>query len=230
MGMNRVALVGKGMEVAQAIEKMLYQESKVIEQKEQLKAKIDACDSEKKRIAEELDKYVRAITLVGNVSDENITATLNNITGVINRALAILFKDKRQVSIEKIMHNNTYPHFNVVLRVEDGSIRTFDQSGSGLAEVISFLYDVCLIDLRGGRKIIVADEIMNGLHPSAKELIKELMLAMTPKFKFIITEYMLDIGTQYEVIKTDGTAEVVKVPDGNYYINTVRSLAESMET
>lgn len=214
--------------VAEA-QKMIYTQKQILEQKATLKEKIEECDRERKRISKELDRYVRAINLVGNVSDENITATLNNITGVINRALDILFKDKRQVSIEKIMHKNTYPHFNVVLKVENGETRTFDQSGSGLAEVISFLYDICLIDLRGGRKIIVADEIMNGLHPSAKKIIKELMLAMTPKFKFILTEYMLDIGTQYEVIKEDGTARVVKYDRGTYYIDTVKKIADEAE-
>lgn len=216
--------------VVSRMRKMIYEQQQIASQKEELRKKIEACEVERKRISKELDTYVRASTLIGNVSDSNITDTLKNITGVINRALSILFVDKREVSIEKVMHKNTYPHFNIVLKAEDGSIRTFDQSGSGLAEVISFLYDICLIDLRGGRKIIVADEIMNGLHPSAKKVIKEIMMAMTPKFKFIITEYMLDIGTQYEVIKENGTARVVKYDGDAYYLDTVKKLADKEES
>ena len=196
----------------------------IVEQETKTKAK-ESIGQQLEDIAKELEEkgktledMVRAATILGNVADENTQFILTKITGVINSALAEMFKeDKRSISIKQTMHRNVYPHFIVELETEEGVKRTFKQSGTGLAQVISFLFTVCLIDARKGRKIMVMDELLNGLHPDAKVIVKNLIKVLSGKFQFVIVEYGVDIGKQYEVVKTNAIADVIPYQGEAYY-------------
>lgn len=165
----------------------------------------------------------RACILITSVSDDTVNSVLNDIKQVINRALSVIFKDSpRSIDIVPVMYKERYPHFLVKLYNENDIERTFKQSGAGLAQVISFLATVCMIDVKGCRKILVMDEILNGLHPSAKDLVYVIMASLTDRFQFICIEYGLDIGKQYEVInkrnsKGISTSNLKVLEESNYY-------------
>lgn len=179
--------------------------------------KIIEIEAQCKGMDKKFNVYCRASSILGSVADKNTETKINAITGVINKALALLFPDgSRSIELTQKMHNNSYPHFLVTLKVEDGQTRSFKQSGTGLAQVVSFLFTACLIDARGGRKIMVMDELLNGLHPDAKGIVKDLMLALSDKFQFIVVEYGMNIGKQYEVKKTGGVSTVTAI-DREYY-------------
>lgn len=179
--------------------------------------KIIAMDYQCKEMDNKFNVYCRASSILGSVADKNTETKISAITGVINKALAILFPDgSRSIELTQKMHNNAYPHFLVTLKVEDGQTRSFKQSGTGLAQVISFLFTACLIDARGGRKVMVMDELLNGLHPDAKGIVRDLMLALCDKFQFVIVEYGMNIGKQYEVMKKNGVSTITAI-DREYY-------------
>ena len=205
--------------------KELVTESRLLINTERTKRKMvdDLCqkivkmETQCKEMDNKFNVYCRASSILGSVADKNTETKISAITGVINKALAILFPDgSRSIELTQKMHNNAYPHFIVTLKVEDGQTRTFKQSGTGLAQVISFLFTACLIDARGGRKIMVMDELLNGLHPDAKGIVKDLMLALCDKFQFVIVEYGMNIGKQYEVVKTGGVSTITAI-DREYY-------------
>ena len=189
-----------------------------LDYKKDIKQRLEDTLVELKEKGQDFDDMVRASTILGNVADDNTQFILGKITGVINSALAEMFReDKRKISIKQVMYRNVYPHFIVELETEDGIKRSFKQSGTGLAQVISFLFTVCLIDARKGRKIVVMDELLNGLHPDAKNIIKNLIQVLSDKFQFVIVEYGVDIGKQYQVVKTGSTASVTLYGGQGYY-------------
>ena len=166
----------------------------------------------------DLQTYICGCNLLGEVSDETTQDTLNKISAVINKALGVLFpRDSRTVRISKSMYRDVHPHFNVDLITESGVVRSFKQSGSGLAQVISFLFTLCLIDARGGRKLIVMDELLNGLHPNAKGIVKDLMTAVSSRFQFLVVEYGMDVAREYVIEKMNGTATIEPYVGNSYY-------------
>ncbi len=196
---------------------IVEQETK-FEAKEKIRVQLEEIEKELEEKGKTLEDMVRAATILGNVADENTQRVLTKITSVINSSLAEMFKqDKRRISIKQIMYRNVYPHFVVELETEEGIKRTFKQSGTGLAQVISFLFTICLIDARKGRKLMVMDELLNGLHPDAKVIIKNLIKVLSGKFQFVIVEYGVDIGKQYEVVKTNAVADVIPYQGEAYY-------------
>ena len=204
----------------------LLQESRnfVVEQetkmstKEELKVQLESLAEELKMKSTNLDDMSRAAAILGNVADETTRLLLDRITRAINDSLANLFKnDRRMITITQTMYRNQYPHYNVELITENGAKRTFKQSGTGLGQVISFLFTICLIDARNARKILVMDELLNGLHPSAKNTVKAIMGALSRRFQFIVVEYGVDFGKQYEVVKSDGIATVQPYQGQGYY-------------
>lgn len=210
-------------EVQQLVKKgndMLIEKKSLAKHRDEMIERYTALEKSLVEDQKNLDKYIRACLLVANTADENTKATLDKITGVINRALALLFtEEKRTVTIKPSTYRNSYPHYNVIVTTENGMVRTFKQSGTGLGQVISFLFTLCLIDVRGGRKVLIMDELLNGLHPDAKAIVKDLMLSLNKRFQFVCVEYGLDVGREYE-IKKEGAVSGVTLYDGRYYRDT----------
>lgn len=182
-------------------------------------------------LQEQQNLYLRASSLLGMVSDEITQDALSSITGVVNQALKVLFPDgNRQIMITKKIYRKKYPHFVVDLLVDGGIKRSFKQSGSGLKQVISFLFVLSFIDARGGRKILVMDEILPGVHSEGKRIIRDLMHAVADRFQFVMIAYDFDVGNEFEVIRTGDTA-IVRPYDPNskvphYYADNVMSAEE----
>lgn len=196
---------------------LIVQQKTLMSEKSKLRLKLEECARELDSLQVELDTFVRASTITGNVADEITDRTLGRITGVINKALGTLFpNDGRKIEIKQVMYRETYPHFIVELTTSDGRKRTFKQSGTGLGQVISFLFLVCLIDARHGRKIMVIDEVLNGLHPTALLIVRDLLIALSNRFQFVVIEYGLDVGKQYEISKYGPVANVEEYI-GAYY-------------
>lgn len=195
---------------------IVEQETK-LKSKEQIKQQLEDIEKELGIKVQSYDDMVRAAAILGNVADENTQMLLSRITTTINNALGILFENSvRKIEIVHTMYQGKIPHFIVELEVENGVKRTFKQSGSGLAQIISFLFTISLIAVRGGRQIMIMDEILNGLHPSAKIAIKDIISIMQD-FQFVIVEHSLDIGKQYEVVKHGSTAKVSLYEGEGYY-------------
>ena len=93
------------------------------------------------------------------------------------------------------------------------------QSGAGLREVISFMFTICLIEIKKGRRIFISDEKLAGLHKEAKKIVSEIIKIFAEGgFQFVLVEYALnDLGKIYNVEKPSKDAVVLPLDDGVKY-------------
>lgn len=162
---------------------------------------------------------LESLQLLAAVSDENTRMILDYITGIINKALGELFPhDSRRIHLEKTLYAGQHAHIHIKLTGTDGKERDLQlQSGTGLRQVISFLFTLALIEVRKGRRILVADELLSGLHKEAKRIIMDIIQIFAEEgFQFVFVEYEVnDIGRIYLVEKPGRIASVTPM-DGKY--------------
>lgn len=188
-------------------------------QAQDIKANIDVLTTKLNDMNIQYVNMVEAQQLLTTVSDANTTAVLDYITGIINKTLGELFPhDSRRIYLEKTMYQGQHAHINIKLTGTNGKTRDLTlQSGTGLRQVISFLFVLSLIEIRKGRRLLIADELLSGLHPEAKRITTDIIKIFAEEgFQFAFVEYGVnDLGKVYLVEKPGAVATVTPM-DGIY--------------
>ena len=191
-----------------------------LKEKERLEKRVA---QRKKELREAQTRYVNLINaqkLLSTVSDDNTDATLQFVSGVVNKALAEIFKsDTRRIILTKKLYAGSKPH--IVVELENGKNEKLDltiQSGTGLRQIIAILFVICLIEVRKGRRLVILDERLSGLHKEAKRILSEILKIFAEGgFQFIFVEYSLNtLGKLYSVEKPGNEAKVYAL-DGKEY-------------
>ena len=163
---------------------------------------------------------LNAQRILAAVSDENMEAVLRYVTGIVNKTLAEIFKsDTRKITLKKRLFAGTRPH--IIVELTNGEGVTLDmnlQSGTGLSQVVSGLYTLCLIEIRKGWRLIVFDERFSGLHSEAKKILSEIIKIFAEGgFQFMFVEYYLnDMGKLYNIEKPGNEAKIYPMGDKEY--------------
>lgn len=179
------------------------------------------------KLGKELDAYrkdymdmMNAQRLLSVVSDDNTEATLNFITGVVNKTLSEIFKsDVRKIVLKKKLFASARPH--IVVELTNGLGETLDmnlQSGTGLKQVVSGLFLICLVEIRKGRRLVIFDERFSGLHKEAKAVLSEIIKIFAEGgFQFMFVEYALNnIGKIYNIEKPGNEAKAYSMDGMDY--------------
>lgn len=174
------------------------------------------------KLAESQSLYVNMINaqkVLSAVSDENTNQVLNFVTGMVNKTLSEVFPhDSYSISISKKLFAGSKPHITIELKDANGYILdTTTQCGTGLIQIISFMYVICLVEIRKGRRLILLDERLNGLHMQAKKFMSHIIeIFVKGGFQFIFVEYSLNsIGKIYNVEKRGDLSQLIAI-DGEY--------------
>lgn len=189
------------------------------QQAQSIRRKIDDLTKKLATMNNQYMYMLEAQQLLTTVSDENTAVVLDYITGIINKTLGELFPhDKRRIFLEKTMYQGQHAHINVKLTGSNGKVRDLTlQSGTGLRQVISFLFVLCLIEIRKGRRILLADELLNGMHPKAKELVCNIISIFAEEgFQFIFVEYGVNNLGRIYLVEKPGEVATVTPMDGRY--------------
>lgn len=184
-------------------------------------------ESRKRKLTNDLynaqKEYVDMIDaqkVLSTVSDDNTEKTLDFITSMVNKVLSEIFTtDTPRISLQRKLYAGSKPH--IIVELHDGHNNVLDmslQSGVGLSQVVSFMYAICLIEIRKGRRLLILDERLNGLHKEAKRIITEVIkIFASGGFQFIFVEYGLnDLGKVYNVEKRGEESTVVSLDGADY--------------
>ena len=185
----------------------------------EVRARIDAMLKQLGDMNTQYANMLEAQQLLTTVSDENTTTVLDYITGIINKTLGELFPhDSRRIFLKKSMYQGQHAHITVQLTGTNGKVRDLTlQSGTGLRQVISFLFVLCLIEIRKGRRVLLADELLNGMHPVAKQLVCNIIQIFAEEgFQFIFVEYGVNSLGRIYLVEKPGEIATVTPMDGKY--------------
>ena len=189
-------------------------------QAQDIKANIDVLTTKLSDMNTQYVNMIEAQQLLTTVSDSNTTAVLDYITGIINKTLGELFPhDSRRIYLEKSMYQGQHAHINIKLTGTNGKTRDLTlQSGTGLRQVISFLFVLSLIEIRKGRRLLIMDELLSGLHPVAKDVITDVIKIFAEEgFQFAMVEYGVDTLGKVYLVEKPNTVATVTPMDGVYH-------------
>lgn len=186
--------------------------------RERNKAQLEKEWSELEVLKSEYETSVEAQQLLASVSDDRTSKIIYFVTGIINKALSEIFPDNpRRVSLENTLYSGKYPHINVTLTADGDQRDLKTQSGTGLRQIISFLYRLALIEITGARKVVIADELLSGVHRDAMEVILDIInIFRDGGFQFMFVDYAMpeEVGKTYRVINQDNTAYLEEFKGG----------------
>ena len=130
--------------------------------KEALETSIREIMDKNKENREALDIATHAIEILQKVSDEAVGKAYRFLEQSLNSALAKMFtKTTRKIELKESLRNNQYPQLKIILHVGNGKTRSLkNDSGHGLAQIVSLLSILSLIVITGSRRILVMDEIL----------------------------------------------------------------------
>lgn len=195
--------------------------SRALSDKDRLSARQEKLITELKESQATYLNMLDAQKVLSTISDDNTSKTLDFITAMVNKVLSEMFTtDTPRITLTKKLYAGCKPHINVELI--DGSGNSLDmalQSGTGISQVVSFMYAICLIEIRKGRRLLVMDERLNGLHKEAKNIISKVIEIFSKGgFQFIFVEYGLNhLGKIYNVEKRGDESRIVSLSADQEY-------------
>lgn len=207
--------------ISQRIEGLLSEiDAQILQQQAQLRSQqlLEASIQKYQKVVDtksaELDVVSNALALLTNVSDEVIQKNYRFIEENVNEALRRVFPDKvRQIRINEGMRG-TFPQLEFKIVTDNGIERRIKaDTGHGIAQIISIISLLCLIVIKGGRKLACFDEMTNGMSANTRALFDSVLWAFAEiGFQFILVDHgYIPRGAKVYVLKdTDGVGQVVK--------------------
>lgn len=185
------SLLQDAKELIQNIQQVEMEQQSFQHSKAMLESSIAEYQTKLKNALEEYEVNSNAVKLLQSVSSSSVQESYRFIETNINEALKRIFPDRvRTIKLEESSRGN-YPQLELSLIVENGVKRSLsDNSGHGIAQVVSALCTLCLIVIRGARRLVVLDEVTSGMDRDTRAMFEQIMWDFsTIGFQFIAVEH-----------------------------------------
>lgn len=190
--LNTLELRQQASNLISVIDQIELENKAAKKSKEALEASIREIMDKNKENREALDIATHAIEILQKVSDEAVGKAYRFLEQSLNSALAKMFtKTTRKIELKESLRNNQYPQLKIILHVGNGKTRSLkNDSGHGLAQIVSLLSILSLIVITGSRRILVMDEILSGLDVHNRQVVNDILWTFTEiGFQFIVNEH-----------------------------------------
>lgn len=182
----------KAYNLINVIDKIELENTAAIKSRQSLEDTIKEIMNRNKDNKEALDIATHAIEILQKVSDEAVGKAYRFLEQSLNSALSKMFtKTTRKIELKESLRNNQYPQLKIILHVGNGKTRSLkNDSGHGLAQIVSLLSILSLIVITGSRRILVMDEILSGLDVHNRQVVNDILWTFTEiGFQFIINDH-----------------------------------------
>lgn len=163
---------------------------------------------------EALDIATHAIEILREVSDEAVSQAYGFLEQSLNSALERMFENTtRKIQIKESIRSNQYPQLELILHVGNGKTRSLkNDSGHGLAQIVSLLSILSLIVITGSRRILVMDEVISGLSVHNRKIVTDILWTFTEiGFQFIVNDHgYIPEGSHVYHLEMNGDVSSVK--------------------
>jgi len=130
----------------------------------------------------------KVVAVFQKMSDERGRKSREDIQNLINNALSSIFPERDySIVIEEYSYKNS-KHMRVLLS-EDGQERELRYChGTLLKQVVSFLFNVCILVFKGSTRILILDELFNGVHWDKARVLSDILVTLSKNngFQFFI--------------------------------------------
>lgn len=156
-----------------------------------------------------------AYDLLGTVQEEAVSKGIQHVMNGVNTVLARIFpNDEYRVSLEHELYRDKHHHVNLYLS-ENGSpaLDLVHSTGNGIRNIIAFLMRLLLVEISGGRKLLVMDELLQGISEHNKRIMYDIMkLSVANGWQFLVIEHQFpDVPNTVLVNRRDGKSYVESV-------------------
>lgn len=208
------------MSVTQQINNSIDTLKKALQEQEFRKKQVERLNQlakEAEEQAENLEKeqllVEKALRLIIEAGDLVAEDSYRFIMRSVNSLLDKMFKDcERKIRLTQKTVGGKNPTLSVEV-IADGQVRDLSESGHGIAQIVSLVCVICLIVLNGSRRLVVLDEVLNGVSIQNKAALSEALWAFTEiGFQFIICEHAFvpEGAKVYEVVNNGGVSSIAR--------------------
>jgi hypothetical protein len=179
-------------ELISVISKVEAENAAAVRSKEALEKTINELMIKNKENSEAIDIATHAIEILRQVSDQSVGQAYRFLEQSLNGALARMFKNTtRKIELVESVRGSQYPQLELVLHVGNNKKRSLkNDSGHGLAQIVSLLSVLSLIVITGSRRFMAIDEVLSGVSVENRKVVNDILWAFTEiGFQFLINEH-----------------------------------------
>jgi len=171
--------------------------------------------SELKEMEVKYNNTKKVITVFQKMSDERGQKSREDIQNLINNALSSIFPERDYaVVIEEYSYKNS-KHMRVLLS-EDGQERELKYChGTLLKQVVSFLFNICILVFKGSARVLILDELFNGVHWDKARVLSNILVTLSKNngFQFFIIghERELFYGKEFLIFNLVGKNKKLEI-------------------